>query len=287
MITGSRARTAPVIAPEDFDRFRDYFYRETGITFDRSKRYFVDKRLAERICATKVADFEEYYMLLRFQNSRKEFQELANAMTVNETYFLREDYQFRCLAESILPDITSRKQRGERLRIWCLPCSTGEEPYSIAIHLSERWAGLADWDVEIIGSDIDTNALARARLGRFSKRSLHAVPAEWRARYFQPYGEDFQIIEDLRQSVSFTRVNAASPAEMQAYRDIDVIFCRNMLIYFDDASRRASAEACFEALRPGGYICLGHSESMSRISPLFNVRKFPTAIVYQKPMELS
>lgn len=276
--------SAITISDEDFEKFREFFYRKTGIQFEPTKRYFVDKRLIERIRATESGTFRNYFMLLRFEASGKEVQALTNLMTVNETYFFREEYQFKCLVESILPEVVRRKTPGQTIRIWSIPSSSGEEAYSIAIYLLEHWPDIENWDVELLSSDIDTDILARARIGRYSPRSVQHLPLALLSRYFkrQPDG-DYQIDDSLREAVEFTRVNLNDPADTRPYRGIDVIFCRNLLIYFDDLSRSKAAEAFYDALHPGGFICLGHSESMSRITSLFRVRKFPEAIVYQKP----
>ena len=275
----------PIITLEDFLKFKEFFYRRTGISFEASKRYFVDKRLVERIEATGTGNFRGYFTMLRFQASGEELQQLTNLMTVNETYFLREEYQFKCLVDSILPEIVRHKTGSNAIRIWCIPSSSGEEPYSIAMCLLERWAGIREWDVEIISSDIDTSILRRARAGRYSSRSVQNVPPRWLEKYFKSVGEEYQLCDDLRHAVEFTRVNLSETADTLTYRSFDVIFCRNLLIYFDDISRTTAAETFYEALNPGGFICLGHSESMSRISSLFKVRKYPDAIVYQKGLE--
>lgn len=273
------------ISADDFQRFREYFYRRSGIQFEPSKRYFVDKRLAERIRATGCSGFRDYFAKLRFETSGAEWQALVNEMTVNETYFMREDYQFECLIGSMLPELTAHKRPGEPLRIWVMPSSSGEEAYTIAMFLLERWPQLAERDVEIISSDIDTRILAQAQAGLYSQRAIQQLPASWLQKYFTREAGGWRICKMLRDAVAFTRVNLNDAAEVAAYRGFDVVFCRNLLIYFDDASRRQAAESFFDVLRPGGFICLGHSESMSRISSLFRIRKFPQAIVYQKPLE--
>lgn len=273
------------ISDDDFEKFREYFYRKTGIQFEPTKRYFVDKRLLERIQKTGHEDFRGYFTFLRFQSSGEELQHLTNLMTVNETYFFREEYQFKCLVNSILPELTARKTNRTPIRIWVIPSSSGEEPYSIAIYLLEKWAEINQWDIEIISSDIDTNILAKARHGLYSERSVHDLPKAYLQKYFRPIGQEYQINDELRSAVEYTRVNLSDRADTRPYRNFDVIFCRNLLIYFDDISRKAAGETFFDALNPGGFICLGHSESMSRISSLYKVRKFPEAIVYQKPLE--
>jgi chemotaxis protein methyltransferase CheR len=278
-------QSEPSISDEDFLKFREFFYRRTGISFESSKRYFVDKRLVERIEVTGTGTFRGYFTLLRFQASGEELQHLTNLMTVNETYFLREEYQFRCLVDSILPEIVRHRTSADPIRIWCIPSSSGEEPYSVAIYLLEHWRGINEWNVEIISSDIDTSILRRARAARYSTRSVQNMPATWLQKYFKRVGDEYQLSNHIREAVEFTRVNLSAPADTVAYRNFDVVFCRNLLIYFDDISRQTAAETFYEALNPGGFICLGHSESMSRISSLFKVRKFPEAIVYQKGLE--
>lgn len=270
------------ISDEDFRKFREYFYRKTGIQFEVSKRYFVDKRLVERIEATDSGHFRNYFMLVRFEPDGRELQTLVNLMTVNETYFFREEYQFQCLVRSMLGEITRRKKDKSPIRIWSIPSSSGEEAYSIVLYLLEYWPGLEKWDVEIISSDIDTDIISRARRGHYSARSVQHLSPALLNKYFRPSAGGYQINDDMREAVEFTRVNLMDAADVRAYREFDVIFCRNLLIYFDDLSRRQAAETFYDALNPGGFVCLGHSESMSRISSLFRVRKFPEAIVYQK-----
>lgn len=280
------ALAKPTISESDFEKFREFFYRKTGIQFDASKRYFVDKRLVERIELTDSENFRNYFIKLRFETSGDEMQALVNAMTVNETYFFREAYQFDCLVNSMLDDIAARRKPGSRIRIWSIPSSTGEEPYSIALYLLERWAQIDHYEVEILSSDIDTSVLNAAQRGVYSDRSVANLPKAYLNKYFRKLDEgQWQLSRDIVDAVDFSRVNLCDPKDTQRFRDIDVIFCRNLLIYFDDLSRRTAAEAMFDALRPGGFVCLGHSESMSRISSLFDVRRFPDAMVYEKPLE--
>lgn len=279
------ATLAPGISDADFAKFRDFFYRKTGIHFDDSKRYFVDKRLIERIDATGCRDFRQYFVNLRFEAAGGELQELVNSMTVNETYFFRESYQFDCMVKDMLEEIVRQRKPGSRLRIWSIPSSTGEEPYTIAIYLLERWKRINEFDVEIMSSDIDTEVLKSAQRGIYSPRSVAQIPKPYLDKYFTKQRDgDFAISRDLVSAVEFSRVNLSEAAETRRFREIDIIFCRNLLIYFDDLSRRVAAETFYDALNPGGFVCLGHSESMSRISSLFTVRRFSDAMVYQKPL---
>lgn len=253
------------------------------MVFTEAKRYYVERRVWERMAATGSPSFASYFARLR-TDTRDEIQQFVNAFTVNETYFYREDYQLKCLTNDLLSERVGAKPAGAAIRIWSAACSTGEEAYSIAIWLLENWPKVDQYFIEIVGSDIDTRALELARAGTFGKRALMRLSPELIGKYFDVLpGEQWQIASPLRDSVSFTSVNLVAPDQTRRHGQFDFIFCRNVLIYFDDASRRIAAENLYENLFPGGFICLGHTESMSRISPLFEVRRFADAIVYQRP----
>lgn len=267
-----------------FVRLRTLIYQRTGIYFEDVKFDFVQKRVLSRMQTMEVAGFSTYFARLRLDTKGLELQELINLLTVNETYFYREDYQFDCMVNSVLPELMKGRDKRDPIRIWSAPCSTGEEPYSIALTLLERWPALNDIDVEITGSDIDTGVLERAKRGVFSARSVQYVPPKILKRHFNTLGQDaFQISDEIRQAIEFRHTNVVNTEDTKRFRDYDIIFCRNMLIYFDDASRRLAADAFYDALRPGGFIFLGHSESMGRISSLFQPRRFPECIAYQRP----
>lgn len=283
MTLPQRKFAPPVIMPEDYAKFFEFFYRKTGIVFTDKKAYFVERRLLERMHAMECDSFRDYFSIVRFQTSGEEWQKLVNSMTVNETYFLREEYQFDAMVQGLLPEVTRDRKPGSAVRIWSTPCSTGEEPYSIAIHILENWRRSDDFAIEILATDIDTSVLAQARRGVYGQRSLHRLSSGLRHKYFNALDDDqFRIREELRESIDFDVANIVDPVAMKRFRGIDIIFCRNLLIYFDDVSRREAVELLYDCLNPGGFICLGHSESMTRISSLFRPRKFADTIVYQK-----
>jgi chemotaxis protein methyltransferase CheR len=274
------AEFAP-LSEEEFRRLCEFLYRRTGMVFTEAKRYYVERRVKERMIAAQSRSFESYFAGLR-ADSQNEIEQFVNAFTVNETYFYREDHQLRCLPDMLADRL--KLKASTALRIWSAPCSTGEEPYSIAIWLLENWDLVDRYEIEIIGSDINTEALAFAREGLFGKRALMRLPPQIIEKYFTAGPrETWKILDDLRESVRFSTANIVDPAETRSQGQFDVIFCRNVLIYFDDTSRRIAAENLYENLYPGGYICLGHTESVSRISPLFEVARFNDAIVYQRP----
>lgn len=285
----SRAPTAEVrLSDADFERFREYFYKRTGIQFTAGKRYFVDKRIEACIRSSGHPTFAAWFAALRVGDRPDMLQELTNQLTVNETYFLREDYQFDALLDPVLDRVLADRTRlgkpGGPVKILSLPCSTGEEPYSIAMRLLEEWSAIEHVDVEIHAADIDSDVLERARHGSYGTRSVQRVPKPWLSRYFQQVGAGrLQIDATIRGAVTFHRVNVCDTQQMRAFADFDVIFCRNVLIYFDELSSRRAAENLFSALRPGGYLFLGHAESMSRISPIFTPQRLPQGIVYQRP----
>ncbi len=272
------------LGAEDLRRLCDFLYRRTGISYGESKRYFIERRLAQGMARTGAQSFHAYMAHLRAD--APEAERLINSFTVNETYFLREEHQLRCLGRSLLPEVVSRRGPGDLVRLWSVPCSTGEEPYSIAIWLLENWAMVDAYHIEIVGSDLDTEVLAAAMEGEYGERALSRLSRELVERYFEPpRGGLRRIIRDLRESVRFTAANLVDSASMAAQGRFDVAFCRNVLIYFDDQSRQAAARNLYGALNPGGFLCLGHSESMARIPGRFAVRRFEDAIVYQRPQE--
>jgi chemotaxis protein methyltransferase CheR len=271
------------ISPDALKQLIDFLYRRTGMQFGTNKRYYLDRRVAERMAATGYTRFQDYFALLR--GNAGELEIFINIFTVNETYFYREEHQLRCLSRALLPIVIAGKKPGDLVRIWSVPCSTGEEPFSIAIWLLENWPLVDAYNVEIVGSDINTRALAEARAGSYGERSLSRLPPNLVEDYFrrQPDGSR-RIIWDLQESVSFSAVNLIEAESMAAHGHFDIVFCRNVLIYFDDASRLAAAHNLRQSLRPGGFLCLGHSESMTRINDEFETCRFEDAIVYRRPL---
>jgi chemotaxis protein methyltransferase CheR len=274
----------PALTEDEFRRLCEFLYRRTGMVFTEAKRYYVERRVVERMVSTTSSSFASYFTRLR-ADMQGEVEQFINAFTVNETYFNREDHQLQCLTADLLPQRLLHNSPLDPIRIWCVPCSTGEEPYSVAIWLLENWPFVDDYDIEIVGSDIDTQALRSAQTGVFGKRALMRLAPEVVSKYFVALDEQrWQIIDELRESVRFSQVNLIDEGQTRPHGRFDVIFCRNVLIYFDDASRRVAAENLYETLAPGGFLCLGHAESMSRISSLFEVARFDNAIVYHRPI---
>ncbi|HEX7871330.1 MAG TPA: protein-glutamate O-methyltransferase CheR [Sphingobium sp.] len=266
---------------DDLGRISDFLYRWTGMIFGKKKNYYIERRLADRMKRTGLPGIRDY--LARLAMDEEERQQLINAVTINETYFYREDHQLAALCNAILPDVVRNRQGGDLIRIWSLPCSTGEEGYSIAIWLLENWPLVDTYHIEIIGSDIDTHAITAARDGYYGTRALARLPAPLCDAYFEPeLRHRRRIIQDLRESVLFSQCNLIDARSVAAAGKFDVILCRNLLIYFDEDARRAAAANLYDALNPGGYLCLGHSESMARIDDRFTLVRLDDAIVYRR-----
>ncbi len=273
------------LSMKNFITFRDLVYDRCGMRFEAKKIYFVKKRLASRMEALDLEDVEEYLRFLKFRDpKRDEFQDLLNLLTTNETYMFREFEQLAVFAEECLDEVCKRKaQAGDnRVRIWCAGCSTGEEAYTLAIILMEMLEPFADWNPEIIATDIDTKVLAKARKADYSPRSVKDVPDEYLDEYFLTSDDGYQLVRPVKNLITFKHLNLMDNGQLSSAGQFDFIFCRNVLIYFDDASRKEVVGHYYEHLIQGGFLFLGHSESVGRISTAFTLRKMGGMIVYQK-----
>ncbi len=271
---------------EDFIRLRNLIYEKTGIKFEEKKIYFVKRRVLERMKAIGLRTAKEYYRYLKFKDrDGSEFQNLINLLTTNETYFFREFYQLEVFGEVLLPELEKKRanDRIKKLKIWSAGCSSGEEPYTLAIIVMEILDDYRKWDIEILASDIDESVLEKAKRGIYGKRSVKDVPPEYLEKYFIRSGENYIVIDEVKKLVKFEKLNLMDDSKMRLKRGFDYIFCRNVLIYFDDQSRKKVVSHFYNALNKGGYIFLGHSESLSRITTAFRIKKIRDAIIYYKP----
>jgi len=269
------------LSPADLARFSEFLYRRTGMLFGETKRYYIDRRIADRMAALGAFDFSDYFAILRAVPDELEI--LINVFTVNETYFYREERHFACLSDHLLPTVAAGRKPGDKIRIWALPCSTGEEAYSIAIWLLEHWAMVDAYHVEIVASDINTRVLAQAVEGEYGERALAKLPPQLVERYFEPERDgNRRIIQDLRESVIFTQANLIEAATLAKQGRFDVILCRNVLIYFDEAARETALKNLHDSLLPGGFLILGHTESMAKVHDDFRRRRFNDVVVYQR-----
>ncbi len=280
----------PLISlPDDvFRLLRDLIHSYCGIYFEDGSKFLLERRLNRRLEQHQLKSFAEYYHFLRYDRKRdEELVVLVDNLTTNETYFFRESAQLRAFAEEILPDLREKNADRKSLRIWSAGCSTGEEPYTIAMLLIESGSWWRDWQVEILGSDINQRVLHTARKGVYKKNAHRATPPEMLRKYFIEEGKgDYRISDTVRELVSFSYVNLLDPHKTSLIRDMDIIFCRNVIIYFDREAKRKVIESFYDKLREGGYLLLGHSESLINLSTAFTLRSLRNDMVYQKPVRV-
>ncbi len=275
---------AYLLSKENFAKMSEFVYRKSGIYLEEDKHYeklakYVDSRASE----LGVDNFRKYFFKLRFEDKEgDEFQSLMNGVTVNETYFFREKDQFEVLVNRILPELHERMPASKTLRILSSPCSTGEEPYSMILHIVEEGKVVEERDIEVVGIDIDSTVIQKAKKAKYTERSVHAIPKSILAKWFKKKSLGYELGDDLQGSVDFQVANVFDKTQMRNLGKFDVIFSRNMLIYFDDASRKEVAMTFYDMLNPGGYVLLGHAEYMSRIVSVFKAKKIDSTLIYQK-----
>ncbi|HTP05451.1 MAG TPA: protein-glutamate O-methyltransferase CheR [Nitrospirota bacterium] len=271
--------------PDDIFRLlRDFIHGYCGIYFDDGSKFLLERRLTRRLEQRKLRSFEEYYHFLRYDRKREEeLTVLVDNLTTNETYFFRESPQLRAFSEEILPELREVLADRKVIRIWSAGCSTGEEPYTIAILLLESGDWWRDWQVEILGSDINQRVLHTARKGVYKKSAHRVTSPEMLSKYFiEEEKGNYRIADRVRELVSFSYLNLLDPYKTSLISNMDVIFCRNVIIYFDKEAKKKVIESFFDKLRNGGYLLLGHSESLINISNAFALRTLKNDMVYQK-----
>jgi chemotaxis protein methyltransferase CheR len=273
-------------SPEVFRLLRDLIYDYCGIHFSEDNAYIIHRRLQPRLDALALADYADYYRYLRScddPSRKQELEEIVDRVTNNETYFFRESYQLQAFRDEILPELYKTRPRGRRLSVWSAGCASGEEAYTIAILIHE--SGLfADWEVRVFGNDISRRCLSVARKGQYGRASFRATDDRLLRRYFREVEGKQQVREEVRALCSFGQINLIDEAMMRLVGDIDVVFCRNVLIYFDLTSRKRVIETLHKKLVPGGYLLLGHSESLINLTTAFDLVHLKNDMVYRKPV---
>ena len=272
------------LSEDVFRLIRDIIKDHCGLYFDDNSKYLVEKRLTRRVKNHHFSDFRDYYRFIRYdRNFEEELTAIIEVLTVNETYFFREQNQLRALSDEILEELKETNKDRRSLRIWSAGCSTGEEPYTIAMMLNEK-IDFSGWDIEIYGSDINQRVLQTARKGIYRKNSFRTTDQYFINKYFTEQDGAYQIQDCLKRFVNFSYVNLLDPFKIRFLGKMDVILCRNVLIYFDSLSRKKVIDNFYERLVDGGYLLLGHAESLINISTAFTLKHFKNDMVYQKPL---
>lgn len=271
---------------EDYRLLRDLIYEYSGLYFDDQSKFLFEKRLVNSIRRRQLKDFREYYYFLKYDPKREE--EMANVIDVlatHETYFFREMPQLQTLSEEILPEIKKRKESEGRkiLRIWSAGCSTGEEPYTISILLLESKL-FDEWKVEVFGSDISQRVLQTARKGAYQKSAFRSTDPYYINKYFDHDGTGYgyKISDKVKEKVIFGCLNLIDRDKTALINSLDIILCRNVLIYFDRNARKRVIDTFHNKLEDKGFLLLGHSESLINLSNAFALRHFKHDMVYQK-----
>jgi chemotaxis protein methyltransferase CheR len=274
---------------EEFRLLRDLIHERFGLYFDENQRSSLRGRLVGRLATLDLVSFEDYYHYLRFGPQRaEELQRMVSHLTNNETYFYRESPQLQVFAETVLRSVKEAKAAGSTrvLRVLSAGCSTGEEPYTLATIIYDSGQFFWSWDVQVLGMDVDPVALEKARRAVYQHNSFRGLSPAVKERHFVATpGGGFQVKEGIRRMVSFRSGNIVDPASYAGLPLLDVIFCRNVLIYFSDAMILKVVRHFHEVLAPGGYLFLGHAESLSRITDLFTPIRFQGAMIYRKAAE--
>ncbi|MDB5028792.1 MAG: methyltransferase, CheR-type [Candidatus Eremiobacteraeota bacterium] len=266
------------ISDDDFTALRDLIRERFGIWYDDQKRFLLLSRLSTRLAKRGFETYAAYVRFLRFDPRREdEWTDLASALSNNETYFFRERAQLKALAAQILDEFL---KRSHRVRLWSAACSSGEEPYSLAMTLLES-GKLTDAMLSIRATDISTRVLGLAEKGFYRALSFRATEPAMIQRWFQPQGDGFVVDDRVKRLVSFARLNLLDGPGVAAEGPFDAIFCRNVLIYFDKPTQKRVVESFAKALRPGGYLFLGHAESLFHLTDLYEPIVGPDAIVYR------
>lgn len=276
----------PRLRPEDFAVLRQIVNEHSGIMLSPETRITVERKLSERVVALGLPGFREYCGYLRMHPQRKpETERAVDLVTTNETYFFRELSQLRAFENEVLPQLQEEARPRKRLVIWSAGCSTGEEVYTLAILVlrSQRFTG---WDVRIVGNDISRRVLQVARTAVYRESSFRAMPEEY-AEYFTPAPSGRSVRPFVRELCHFGHFSLLDEARVAMIGRVDAIFCRNVLIYFDQASRRRVIQAFYERLEPHGYLMLGHSESLLHTSTAFELAQLRGDLAYRKPLRPS
>jgi len=274
------------ITKEEFLLLRDFIYLKCGIFIAENREYLVENRLSNRIRELNLKSFTEYYNFLRFDAGKtKELTKLFEVITTNETSFYRNPPQLKSFQEVILKDVIEdcKKQGRKRIRIWSAGCSTGEEPYTLAIILHEVLRSeIATWDIKISATDLSESVLKAAKMGIYNEYALRTTPKEICARYFTKNNLTYEIDPKLKKLVSFSQVNLNDKLQTMRVEKSNIIFCRNVIIYFDDEMKRKVINFFYDNLSPTGYLLIGHSESLHSISRVFKAEHHTGTIVYRK-----
>jgi chemotaxis protein methyltransferase CheR len=267
-----------VLQDATFRQLRDFIYEKSGIFIPETKKYLLEKKLASRLDQRKLNSFDEYLPLLRSSLNGEEIGKLFDAVTVNETYFFREPQQLEVFNDILVPRIVESKGSPE-IRVWSAACSTGEEAYTLAMMMMEKKVCTR---MEIIASDISNEVLEAAKKGIFGSYSMRTVKEPFLSKYFKKNATSHEIDQVAKNVVKFHNVNLMDDKKIKSLQPMDVIFCRNVLIYFDDKAKAKVVALLYDSLKPGGFLIIGSAESLHNVTRAFRPVLNNKVIAYQR-----
>jgi chemotaxis protein methyltransferase CheR len=274
------------IKQTEFQQMRDFIYAQSGIYIPDNRKYLLENRLSNRIKSLNLKDFGEYLYFLKYDSGRKqELPRLFEVITTNETSFYRNPPQLKVFQETILPATLEnlRKAGKRKLHIWSAGCSTGEEPYTLAILIHETLKSeIKTWDIRITANDLSEAVLRTARQGIYTEYALRTTPKEIIDKYFLAEAGRYKVRPDLKKYITFGQLNLNERGQVKMVPRSELIFCRNVIIYFDDAMKKRVISAFYDNLVPGGALFIGHSESLHHVSRTLKPTHHPGSIVYFK-----
>jgi chemotaxis protein methyltransferase CheR len=282
----TRIDSAPKLTDETFIVLRDFIYSKTGIYFPVKKKYLLEGRLLKRLQILKLGCFEDYIHLLKHgRQKEEEFEFLCNIITINETFFFRNDAQIEAFKEKFAEEVIQAKavSNNHKLRIWSAACSSGEEPYTLAIlyleHIKPKYP---DLEIEIVATDINTAVLDMASKAEYNQYSIRSTPKLYLDKYFEQSNGVYRLKQEVKELVRFEYVNLIDREKMRRMVHFDFIFCANVMIYFDEKAKIQVVGDLFNSLNRGGYLLIGFSEMLHRISTAFKLVSIPRTTAYKK-----
>lgn len=274
---------APPMTADQFSRLRQIIYKRSGIHFPDNKQYVLESRLTHRLSELELEDFDQYINFLTmgpFQSD--EFQEMFNRVTINETSFFRNEPQLDVFEKTMLPELLAAREKSRRLRVWSAACSSGEEPFTLAM-LLDRTLGLRikDWQIEILGTDISERMLDIANEGLYGDYAVRGTSDMMKRRYFTHDAKGWKLNDSIRRMVSFELHNLKDRMAAKRHGTWDVIFCRNVMIYFDDDMKKQVVEMFADQLAPDGALFIGHSENIRDATTRLTVAPIAQGFCYR------
>ena len=261
------------LSTAEFSKFKRFIYEAFGINLPEAKKDMLANRLRQMIVEQGFASFDDFYQAKLERPSKETLEQLINRVSTNHTYFYRESVHFEHLRNKALPEVVPKAERRSKgtpeLRVWCAAASTGQEPYGLAIQLREYLGkDVGRWSSGLLATDISERALTAARAGAYSEEDVEPVPAALRTKYFRKAGERFEVLPVLKGDVTYRRFNLMN-TKFPFKKPFDIIFCRNVMIYFDMDTRKALVQRMYEALYPGAYFYVGLAESLGKLAGRF------------------